>query len=246
MPPTSRPVDYADDGTRLTGVLYTDDAQRSRTPGILLVHGGAGLDAHAREQAERWATLGYAVLACDMYGEGVAGDRDRVMATVTALRDDPDLLVRRGQAGLARLRPESDGRLAAVGYCFGGMAALTLARSGLDLAAAVSIHGSLTTPRPARPDSVRARLLVCHGASDPHVPMEHVVAFTREMEDAGADWRLTIYGGAVHGFTHRHAIPGVTPGVAYDERADHASFADAGRFLAETFGDDRPAGGGGL
>ena len=99
MPPTSRPVNYADDGTRLRGVLFKDDTQRSRTPGILLVHGGAGLDAHAREQAERWATLGYAVLACDMYGEGVAGDRDRVVAAVTALRDDPAMLVQRGAGG---------------------------------------------------------------------------------------------------------------------------------------------------
>ena len=241
MPPTSRPVNYADRGTRLTGVLYKDDAQRSRTPGILLVHGGAGLDAHAREQAERWATLGYAVLACDMYGEGVAGDRDRVMAAVTALRDDPAMLVQRGQAGLTRLRPETDGRLAVVGYCFGGMAALTLARSGLDLAAAISIHGSLTTGRPAHPGMVHARLLVCHGASDPHVPMDQVVAFTREMEDAGVDWRLTIYGGAVHGFTHRHAVEGAIPGVAYDERADRQSFAEAGRFLAETFAEDPSA-----
>jgi dienelactone hydrolase len=234
MAPTARPVNYADDGTPLTGVLYRDEAQRADRPGILLVHGGAGLDAHAREQAERWAARGYVVLACDMYGDAVAGDRDRVMAAVTALRDDPALLVRRGQAGLAHLRPESDGRLAAIGYCFGGLAALTLARAGLDLAAAISIHGSLTTPRPARPGGVRARLLVCHGASDPHVPMEQVVGFAREMEDAGADWRLTMYGGAVHGFTHRHATTGATPGVAYNEPADRRSFTDATRFLAET------------
>jgi dienelactone hydrolase len=229
-------VTYSDNGTPLTGVLCRDEAQREKPAGILLVHGGAGLDGHAREQAERWAALGYVVLACDMYGDGVAGDRDRVMATVTALRDDPALLVRRGEAGLTRLRAETEGPLAVVGYCFGGLAALTLARSGLELAAAVSIHGSLTTPRPARPGTVRARLLVCHGASDPHVPMEQVVAFTREMEDAGADWQLTIYGGAVHGFTHRHAAPGVTPGVAFDERADRRSFRDAARFLAGTLG----------
>jgi dienelactone hydrolase len=159
------------------------------------------------------------------------------MRCVRALRDDPVALVRRGRAGLDALREVSgtDGRIAAVGFCFGGMAALALARSGQEIAGAVSIHGSLATPAPAQPHAVRARILVCHGASDPHVPAEDVVAFTGEMEAAHADWRLTMYGGAVHGFTHRHAQPGATAGVAYDERADRRSFADASRFVAETF-----------
>jgi len=239
MPPPGQPVTYSDDGTRLTGMLYSDEARHEKRPGILLIHGGAGLDAHAREQAQCWAALDYVVLACNMYGDGVAGDRQRVMASLAALRDDSALLVRRGEAGLDLLRPETDGRLAAIGYCFGGLATLGLARAGLNLTAAISIHGSLTTTSPARPDAVRARLLVCHGASDPHVPMDQVTAFTHEMEGAHADWQLTIYGGAMHGFTHRHASPGATPGVAYDERADRRSFADASRFLVYAL--DRPA-----
>ncbi|MCD0482366.1 dienelactone hydrolase family protein [Streptacidiphilus sp. ASG 303] len=238
MPSTGRTLAYRDGRTPLTGVLHRDEAQRGPRPGILLVHGGAGLDDHAREQAQRWAALGYVVLACDMYGDGVAGDRQRIMDCVTALRDDPAMLLRRTRAGLDALRdcPDTDGRFAAVGFCFGGMAALSLARSGEGIAGAVSIHGSLTTPAPARPHAVRAKVLVCHGASDPHVPAADVASFAREMEDAHADWQLVMYGGAVHGFTHRHARPGAVPGVAYDERADGRSFADASRFLAETFG----------
>lgn len=237
MPVIGHTLAYRDGATPLTGVLYRDDAQPEPRPGILLIHGGAGLDDHARDQARRWAALGHPVLACDMYGDGVAGDRQRIMSTVTALRNDPAALVRRAEAGLAALRdsPHADGRPAAVGFCFGGMAALALARSGAEVTAVVSIHGSLSTPAPARPDAVRAGILVCHGASDPHVPAEDVAAFSREMEEARADWRLIMYGGAVHGFTHRHARPGATPGVAYDERADRRSFADASRFLAERF-----------
>ena len=68
----------------------------SEGPGILLIHGGAGLDEHARDQARRYAELGYTVLACDMFGDGVAGDPERVMACLTALRNDPAFLVRRG------------------------------------------------------------------------------------------------------------------------------------------------------
>jgi dienelactone hydrolase len=205
--------------------------------GILVIHGGAGLDDHARAQARRWATLGYAVHACDMYGDGVAGDRTRVMAELTALRDDPGRLTRRAEAGLAVLRSHAgpDAPLAAVGYCFGGLAALTLARQGSPIAAAVSIHGTLSTVAPAQPGAISARLLVCHGASDPHVPFTQVSAFSEEMETAGADWQLIMYGGAQHGFTHTNARPGATPGVAYDEMADQRSFSAAASFLADTF-----------
>ncbi|HEY0532298.1 MAG TPA: dienelactone hydrolase family protein [Actinoplanes sp.] len=202
--------------------------------GILVIHGGAGLDDHARAQAARWASLGYAVHTCDMFGDGVAGDRQQVMTELTLLRDDPVLLARRADAGLSVLRSHAgpDAPLAAVGYCFGGLAALTMARQASPIAAAVSIHGSLGTVSPARPGSISARLLVCHGASDPHVPFSQVSAFSDEMEAAGADWRLTMYGGAQHGFTHAHARPGDIPGVAYDEAADQRSFADAAAFLA--------------
>lgn len=174
----SEHIAYRDGRIRLTGTMYRSETSRKSArksaqesaqesaAGLLLVHGGAGLDDHARDQAQRWA-------------------------------------------------------------------ALALARSGEAIDGAVSIHGSLATPAPARPNAVRARVLVCHGASDPHVPMADVVSFTSEMADAGADWQLTMYGGALHGFTHRHAEPGATPGVAYDERADRRSFADASRFLAE-------------
>jgi dienelactone hydrolase len=237
MSPIGHTLAYQDAETPLTGMLYRDEAQQTARPGILLIHGGAGLDDHARDQAQRWTALGYVVLACDMYGDGVAGDRQRIMSCVRALRDDPAMLVRRARAGLDALRncPDTDGRFAAVGFCFGGMAALTLARSGEEIAGAVSIHGSLQTPAPAPPHTVRAKILVCHGASDPHVPQADIAAFAQEMEDAHADWRLVMYGGALHGFTHRHAQPGATAGVAFDERADRSSFADASRFLVETF-----------
>ena len=244
----TRDLPYADQGTPLTGFLCWDRAANRPRPGLLLIHGGAGLDDHARRQARRYAALGYTVLAGDMYGDGVAGSRERVMAALMALRDDPPALVRRGAAGLTALAacaeaagPEAAGAAAAgpglgvVGFCLGGLAALDLARSGQPgLAAVVTMHGSLATTVPAAPGAVRARLLICHGAQDPHVPMTDVTAFAAEMTSAGADWQLNIYGTAMHGFTHQHAVPGAQPGVAYDLAADKRSFAAAHDFLATT------------
>jgi dienelactone hydrolase len=162
------------------------------------------------------------------------------MACLLALRDDPGRLVRRGQAGLTALAgcPEAAGPAAAVGFCFGGMAALALARAstnlaGPGLAGVVSIHGSLATSAPAPPGAVTARILACHGAADPHVPPADVAAFAAEMNHAEADWQLVMYGRAQHGFTHQHAVPGATPGVAYDRLADERSFAAVRAFLAE-------------
>jgi dienelactone hydrolase len=228
---------YRDEDTALTGVLCRDEALPGSRPGILLVHGGAGLDQHARGQARRYAALGYVVFACDMLGDGVAGDRDRVIGCLTALRDDPPFMVRRTRAGLAALShcPGAGGPVAAIGFCFGGMVTLTLARSGEPLAGAVSIHGSLATTQRAEPGAVRARLLVCHGSLDPHVPLGDVTAFAGEMNAAGADWQLIMYGGALHGFTHSAATPGAVPGVAYHPLADSRSFAATRDFLAGVF-----------
>ncbi|HET6502980.1 MAG TPA: dienelactone hydrolase family protein [Amycolatopsis sp.] len=232
----TRDVHYRDQYTALTGVLHWNGALPGRKPGVLLVHGGAGLDEHARDQARRYAELGYAVFACDMYGDGVAGNRERIMAHLTTFRDNPAFLVRRAEAGLKALSEQPEvraGNVAAIGFCFGGMAALALARSGANLSGVVSIHGGLTTSAPAEPGSVKAKVLVCHGAADPHVPMTDIAAFTEEMNHAGADWKLISYGRALHGFTHRHGTPGTVPGVAYDPIADKCAFTDTRAFLAE-------------
>jgi dienelactone hydrolase len=229
---------YHDGGTPLTGVLFRDERAPGPGPGILLIHGGAGLDEHARGQARRYAALGYPVFACDMLGDGVAGDRERVVAALTALRDDPALMDRRARAGLDILSraPGAGGPVAAVGFCFGGLVALTLARAGAPVAGAVSVHGSLAAVRRAEPGSVRARVLACHGALDPHVPWTDVTAFAAEMNAAGADWQLNVYGGALHGFTHARAARAAgVPGVAYHPAADRRSFADVRGFLAGVF-----------
>jgi dienelactone hydrolase len=141
---TAQDWPYRDLDTPLTGVLCRDETLPGVRPGILLIHGGAGLDEHAREQARRYAALGYIVLACDMFGDGIAGNRDRVIRCLTTLRDDPPLMIRRAQAGLAALArcPGTDGRVAAIGFCFGGLAVLTLARSGEPVAGSASTGAS--------------------------------------------------------------------------------------------------------
>jgi dienelactone hydrolase len=228
-------IDYRDGATELSGLLVWDGNQRRR-PGVVVVHGGAGLDDHAKGRARQLAQLGLLVFACDMYGKAVIGDRQRVLACINELVADRDKIARRARAGVEVLssHPLLDGNIAAVGYCFGGRAVLELARTGADLAGAISVHGSLETANPASPGGVKAKVLVCHGALDPHIPAAQLTGFIQEMNAAGVDFQLIVYGGAMHGFTHD--VGPQRPGVAYHAVSDRRSFLAIEVLLAEIFG----------
>jgi dienelactone hydrolase len=184
--------------------------------GILVCHGGAGLTAHERQVVHRLGELGYAALAPDLFGAPPS------RALILELLAQPEVLRSRMIDALARVPVEPR---AVVGHCFGGLAALELARTGADLVAAVSFHGRLATlapaaaavrGQPAPPNRVRARVLACTGADDPHCPRDQRAAFEDEMTAAGVDWQLHVYGGARHGFT--------VAGADYDEAADRRSW----------------------
>lgn len=193
---------------------------------VVVCHGGGGLAPHEREVCERLEALGYAAVAPDLFGERPA-DRAGWMAMIQALVADPRELRRRVLAAVDAMRVH--GRVAVVGHCFGGTAALEAARSGADLACAVALHGGLATRAPA--ERIAARVLACCGAADPFCPREQRLAFEDEMTATGASWQLHVYGGAQHGFTVR----GIErPGCAYDERAARASWAAMTALLDET------------
>ena len=232
----TEPIVYRDGDARLHGFLAIDSDRVGKRPGVLVVHGGAGVDDHARGRARRFAEAGCAAFACDMYGEGVTGNREQILRHIGELRTNRSALVRRMRAALDILsaRPEVDSRLAAVGYCLGGLLVLEYARSSSTIAGVVSVHGNLETTSPAQPSSIRARILVCHGALDPHVPMSQVTAFADEMKHAGADYQMIVYGNAMHGFTHETAT-GQQPGVMYHAQTDARSSVALQAFLTELF-----------
>jgi dienelactone hydrolase len=128
-------------------------------------------------------------------------------------------------------------RTAAMGFCFGGGTVLELARSGAEVLGVVSFHGNLDTPLPAAAETLRSKVLVLHGAADPHVVAEHVRTFTAEMDAAEADWQMILYGGAVHSFSDPGAGSDPSRGSAYDEKAARRSFAATESFFRELFGE---------
>jgi len=235
-------VEYRAGDTALKGFLAYDDAKPGKRPGVLVVHEWWGLNDYARKRATMLAELGYTALAVDMYGNGKTTEHSNDAGAFTK-EVTQNLAVERArfQAALDLLKsqPTTDpGRIAAIGYCFGGGVVLQMAREGVDLAGVASFHGSLGTDQPAKKGGVKARVLVLHGADDPFVPKEQIEQFKQEMTQAGADYTFIAYPGATHGFTNSDAdrlgAANNMP-IKYNAKADQASWAEMQAFFRRIF-----------
>ncbi len=219
-------------------LVYDDDTPNSR-PGVLVIHEWKGLGNYAKMRADRLAQLGYVAFALDMYGKGIRPATNEEASTQAGkYYKDRQLMRSRAQTGLDQLRKHplvDSARIGVIGYCFGGAAALELARSGAPLAGVVSFHGTLDTPTPEDAKNIKGKVLVCHGGSDPYVTADAVAGFESEMTKAGVDFQLNIYGGAVHSFSNPESGNDPSKGAAYDERADKRSWSAMRLFFDEVF-----------
>ena len=231
----TRDLPYSHDGLNLTGFLAWDETAPGPRPGVLVVHDAGGLGEHIKEKARRLAGLGYTALALDLYGTMASGMEDAV-ARITALGKDIPRWRALLTAGLEALKaqPETDaGKLAAIGYCFGGTSVYELARSGADLKGVVGFHSGLS-PSSGEAGNIRGKVLTLIGADDPLIPPEARLAFEQEMRSAKVDWQMTLYANVGHSFTHP-LMDGTRPGFKYDAQADARSWAEMTRFFAEIF-----------
>lgn len=232
-----RDVEYTHGGKIFEARMFWDDA-RGPSPAVAVAHAWSGRAEHECEVAEKLAGQGYVGFALDVYGKGVLGESaEENMALMQPLVEDRALLQARLQAGLACAASQEEvdgGRMASIGYCFGGLCVLDLARVGAPLQGVVSLHGLFNPPGNTEGNSIRAKVLVLHGWEDPMVPPDTVVGLAQEMTQAGADWQIHAYGHALHGFTHD--APAVADGIGYSESADRRSWQSVCNFLAELFG----------
>jgi len=235
----TKEIDYKQGETVLHGLIAWDDAVTGKRPGVLVVHEWWGHNEHARYQAKRLAQAGYVGLALDMYGKGkVTTHPNDAKAFVAEVKKDPALIPARFQAALEQLKQDphvAADQIAAIGYCFGGAVVLDAARTGADLDAVVSFHGSLVTKTPAEPGKVKARVLVLTGADDPFVPADQVETLTQEMKAAGAKFQVVSYPGVKHSFTNPDAAKGGMEALEYNAEADQKSWAAMLELFKEVF-----------
>ncbi len=236
----TRQIDYSDGEVVLQGHFAADDTASGRRPGILVAHAWSGRSPFEDGKAEALARLGYAAFALDVYGKGVRGSSpEENAALMQPLLDDRVALVRRLRAALDILReqPEVEARkTGAIGFCFGGLCVLDLARSGADVAGVVSFHGLFHPPPSELASTINARVLALHGWDDPMVPPQQVEALAAELTSAGADWQLHAYGSTMHAFTNPQAAD-PERGTVYDATADGRSWIAMKNFFAELFAD---------
>lgn len=235
----TKEIDYRVGDTVCRGFLAYNDQYAEPLPGILVAHDWGGRGAGACNKARQLAELGYVAFALDMYGDARLGhDKVEKRALLTSLLTERrGRLIARVDAALATLRgcEQVDGsRVAAIGYCFGGLCVLDLIRSGADLKGVVSFHGMLTSPEGMDWTPLNTKVLVFHGYDDPLVKPAQVDEFAREMTARGVDWQVHLYGLTAHSFTDPLANDDEM-GLHYNPVADRRSWESTVDFLRELF-----------
>ena len=237
MTSVATPLEYMADDTLCKGIYFTPAKAAGPLPVILVVHAWDGCNAEVQDKAARLAAAGYIAFAVDVLGGGrTMMDMADLMPTLTPFLQDRGMLLERmaGAVAAAKTIPGADlSRMGAMGYCFGGMAVLDLARSGnTAIKGVVSFHGGLEGNSLDNPKALAVKVLVLHGDADPLVPPDLVSAFKAEMTAKNVDWQLHAYGHTVHAFT-RPAANDPAFGAVYNSLADHRSWQAMLNFFAE-------------
>ncbi len=236
MAVTTQAIDYSHNDVQLEGFFAYDNKRPQPLPAVLISHAWGGRDEFVCNKARKLAELGYAAFALDMYGKGIIGSGPEENARLmNPLMNDRRLLQDRITTALETVRklPQVDPkRIAAMGFCFGGLCVLDLARTGADLRGVVSFHGLFLPPGNTRGNKIKAKVLVLHGHDDPMAPPDQAANLAKELTEAEADWQIHIYGNTLHAFTNPMANDR-SFGTVYDETADRRSWESLRNFLAE-------------
>lgn len=231
------PVSMFKSSGHFEGLLMSKD-EEDTNPVVLVFPSFVGRSEADIAIGQRLVDAGYRVLACDIYGEGRSGStREECSALMQPLMEDRHELRRRLLYWLgagAAFAGEDRKQVAAIGFCFGGLCALDLARTGADFAAAASFHGLFTPFERGVPVPIRPKVIAFHGWDDPMVPPSEVEALARELTAAEADWQIHAYGQTMHGFTNpKAAAPEL--GILFNEAAAKRAWASLAAFLEESF-----------
>jgi dienelactone hydrolase len=233
-----RSIAHEFEGEQLESVFVGRRDEKQR-PTVLMIPTVMGVTDLEIGFGRQLVELGYNAFVADLFGKKFRGaERDVCFGEMNRLRSDRAALRKRLLAVLEQVRGLDQVKaheIVVSGYCFGGQCALDLARTGEDIAAAVSFHG-LFDPPGLPPETIKAKVVAYHGWDDPMVPPDKVVALGQELTEAGCDWQIHAYGNVGHGFTNPHASELKIDGVAYNALAAERSWTSFVSLLEELFG----------
>jgi dienelactone hydrolase len=225
---------YAHGDTSLKALLIYDRLLKSVRPGVIIFHENQGISDPMSKKAENLAEFGYVVLVADLFGKVGKGD------TLAELKEGltENMTYLRSRAMLAynllldqkRVEPA---KICLIGYSFGGMVALDLARSGLAIKGIVAFYPTVHEKNSDTVKNIRGSILLLYGSDDPLIPHEEIRATCEEMSTADLDWEMVVYGEAVHGFANPVYGFDTENGIAYNYNADLRSWDLVKLFLQE-------------
>lgn len=234
-------VSYEADSTVMEGYISQNNALEGKRPGVLVVHEWWGHNEFARDKADQLATLGYVAFAVDMYGEGAQAEHpEEAMEFSSQVMQNFDIAKKRFMAALEVLKANENvdpEKISAIGFCFGGSLALSMANAGVDLDAVAVFHSGLNLPvMPS--DELSAKLLIQNGAEDMMITKEQERQFKAQLDAVNADYEYVTYEGVKHSFTNKNAdsiaktydLP-----LAYDAEATQKSWDRMTNLLENTY-----------
>ncbi len=235
----TRQIAYQHAGATYEGLLAWDDAASGPRPGVAVAHTWAGRSEFEDGKAIELAEQGYVGFALDLFGKGVRGEgAEQCQGLIAPLLEDRALLQDLVVLAVKVMGEQAEvdaTALAAMGYCFGGLTALDLARTGADVRGVVSFHGLFNAPGNTAGIRIKAKVLCLHGYDDPMATPDSLLELAQELSTAGADWQVHAYGNTLHAFTNPHANdPGF--GTVYSADADRRSSRALYNFLEEVLG----------
>ncbi len=218
-------INYSVNGEEFEG--YSAKATGTSKGTVVIIHDWDGLTDYEKKRANMLASLGYDAFALDLFGTGkLPKSIDENKAMTSRLYKDRERMRSLLIAGLGEAKRISSARTVVIGYCFGGAAALEMARSGSakDISGYVTFHGGLKTPKGQSYPKDTPPILIAHGGADKAVTMEHVADLSRELEATGIAYEIEVYSGAPHAFT-------VFDSNRYRKSADEKAWAALREFL---------------
>ncbi|GAA5045433.1 dienelactone hydrolase [Thermocatellispora tengchongensis] len=230
------PVEYRHGSAVMEGLLLRGDATPAPAPTVLVCHGAEGRSDVLVEMAMRLLPWGYQAFVMDLYGKGVSGSTpEEFDALMRPFLEDRAMLADRLATVVSTVAelPEVDAsRLAAIGFCFGGLCVLDMARTGAAVRGVASFHGVLTPPPGWTPRPTSCKVAVYHGWEDPFARPEDVTALAAELTAAGADWQFQVFGHTFHSFMAEQANSPEL-GIQYSRQSAERAWWSLERFLAE-------------